>query len=929
MWVNKLTILLVVAIFLAVAICSSASAREITVDNSGSGADFKSIQEAVNSSSSGDIILVYPGLYNESVDVGVQNISIISESENPEDTTVRAFKISENNITVSGFSIQEVLKYDGHYSYPVENCTIKNNVLKLGTYANECYNFIIEKNIIVNGGIGVSSFDYHPGSNFTISDNLIVEGSIDIYLGPYVSVINNTLLNGSIGLVESGGHRILGNHISNSPHSGINLWESYSNEIEDNTVVNCSNGISMEFLSSQNTINNNTLICNDKGIWIKGSGGSNSLLNNTISKNNIGILVEADSSSNLVANNKVELNKKYGVYLNGIAYTKPFNRTNRFYNNIFNNTVNVFNDTSSHYTTDVSNRARVFPVAWNTTKTSGTNIVGGSFLGGNYWAKPDGTGFSQTCNDWNRDGIGDSIYTVSAYDIDYLPLVSISKQDQTVFPVADFSANVTGGYVPLSVMFTDFSQNATSRVWDFDNDGVADSTDKTPVHVYPVSGTYIVNLTVNNANGTFSRLYPIIASNRPQYTLREVQITTNISNQMMPAIYGDKIVFLDDRNEWRYYNIYVYDLSTSRETQITFNNSYYNTGPAIYEDRIVWQEYRNDNNPNVWDKFDIHMYNLSTSKETQITNSGRASNPAIYGNRIVYIDKRNGNSDVYLYDLSTSNEIQITKNGSASSPDIYGNRIVWQDNRDNKGYSNSDIYLYDLSNSTKTQITTNESDQKYPAIYGDKIVWEDWRNRNADIYMYDLSLSEETRITIKGSSYIPAIYEDRIVWQDNRRGYPNNDIYMYNLSTHTETQITSNKSWKGNFAIYGYRIVWDDLRNGHSMHDDPYANADIYMCTVSEVEPSLKAPVADFFANITSGSAPLKVLFTDNSTGAPIYWFWDFGDGIHSKHALNATHTFNEPGKYDVSLTVTNENGSNTRIIPEYIVVSEDERQVN
>lgn len=273
----------------------------------------------------------------------------------------------------------------------------------------------------------------------------------------------------------------------------------------------------MEWHSSQNIVNNNILLYNDKGIWIKGSGGGgNSLLNNTISNNDIGIRLGGDSSNNLVANNKVELNKKYGVYLNGIAHTAPFNRTNRFYNNIFNNTVNFLNDTGNYYTTEaINNRAEIFPVALNTTKAPGTNILGGPYLGGNYWAKPDGTGFSQMCNDWNRDGIGDSIYTVSAYDVDHLPLVSISKQDHPVFPVADFSANLTGGYVPLSVLFTDFSQNETSRVWDFDNDGIADSTDKTAVYVYPVAGTYIVNLTVNNANGTSSRLYSIVASDKP------------------------------------------------------------------------------------------------------------------------------------------------------------------------------------------------------------------------------------------------------------------------------------------------------------------------------------------------------------------------------------------------------------------------------
>ena len=75
--------------------------------------------------------------------------------------------------------------------------------------------------------------------------------------------------------------------------------------------------------------------------------------------------------------------------------------------------------------------------------------------------------------------------------------------------------------------------------------------------MYPVSGTYNVNLTVSNANGTFSKIYPIIASDRPQYTLKEAQITTNKSNQTMPAIYGDRIVYLDDRNGWRYHDIYM------------------------------------------------------------------------------------------------------------------------------------------------------------------------------------------------------------------------------------------------------------------------------------------------------------------------------------------------------------------------------------
>jgi beta propeller repeat protein len=40
----------------------------------------------------------------------------------------------------------------------------------------------------------------------------------------------------------------------------------------------------------------------------------------------------------------------------------------------------------------------------------------------------------------------------------------------------------------------------------------------------------------------------------------------------------------------------------------------------------------------------IYMYDLSTNKETRITNSGLAGRPDIYENRIVWQDRCNGNS---------------------------------------------------------------------------------------------------------------------------------------------------------------------------------------------------------------------------------------------------------------------------------------------
>ncbi|HET8689676.1 MAG TPA: PGF-pre-PGF domain-containing protein, partial [Methanosarcina sp.] len=79
--------------------------------------------------------------------------------------------------------------------------------------------------------------------------------------------------------------------------------------------------------------------------------------------------------------------------------------------------------------------------------------------------------------------------------------IIVLGQPVTVFPVADFSASVTSGYAPLDVQFTDLSQNATSRTWDF-GDGSLLSAEQNPKHTYSTAGTYTVSLNATNENGT-------------------------------------------------------------------------------------------------------------------------------------------------------------------------------------------------------------------------------------------------------------------------------------------------------------------------------------------------------------------------------------------------------------------------------------------
>ncbi|MCC4765588.1 PGF-pre-PGF domain-containing protein [Methanosarcina sp. DH1] len=78
---------------------------------------------------------------------------------------------------------------------------------------------------------------------------------------------------------------------------------------------------------------------------------------------------------------------------------------------------------------------------------------------------------------------------------------------EEILPVADFDADTTSGSAPLSVQFTDLSQNANEWYWNF-GDGT-NSTEQNPMHTYSSPGNYDVNLTVVNENKTASEINTI------------------------------------------------------------------------------------------------------------------------------------------------------------------------------------------------------------------------------------------------------------------------------------------------------------------------------------------------------------------------------------------------------------------------------------
>jgi len=84
-------------------------------------------------------------------------------------------------------------------------------------------------------------------------------------------------------------------------------------------------------------------------------------------------------------------------------------------------------------------------------------------------------------------------------------------------------------------------------------------------------------------------------------------------------------------------------------------------------------------------------------------------------------------------------------------------------------------------------------------------------------------------------------------------------------------------------------------------------------------------PLADFSANMETVPPSCFITFTDLSAGVPTSWLWTFEGGNPSTSNLSnpGEIDYETPGSYDVSLSITNEFGTNTKIIENYIVVDE------
>ncbi len=372
--------------------------------------------------------------------------------------------------TIDGIANASIdnLTYTGILVYKTENVTIRNVTLT-------DWHFGVHYFKVRNGRIeGVNASRNCVAAFLNYSESMVVANS---------RFVGNTI---GITMVKSNNSEVTGNNISDNL-LGIGLNDSNNNSLNDNILMQNLMGI---FLgkSNYNEVGNSNVSDGFVGVIVE-RGRSNTIAGNVILNNAIGFSM-SNSTANVIESNMISGNV--------IGLDAEKSDGNVIYNNYFNNTVNA----------NVSECSNI----WNVTKTAGTNVIGGSYIGGNYWAKPDGSGYSQTCSDANRDGICDSPYEVDDGNVDFLPLTVVHLHP----PTANFyyyPANPrTGEKVTFNASLSKDSDGwIVSYQWDFGDGGKG--TGKVVQHIYTAPGKYNVTLKVIDNDGLEGQLtYGIVVS---------------------------------------------------------------------------------------------------------------------------------------------------------------------------------------------------------------------------------------------------------------------------------------------------------------------------------------------------------------------------------------------------------------------------------
>jgi len=506
-----------------------------------------------------------------------------------------------------------------------------------------------------------------------------------------------------------------------------------------------------------------------------------------------------------------------------------------------------------------------------------------------------------------------------------------------IVPVADFTATPTSGIVPLMVQFNDTSANVpTSWSWDFENDGIIDSTEQNPTHTYAAAEKYTVSLTAGNAAGTNSKVKssfitaygPPVAnfSGTPVSGTTPLTVTFTDRSENVPSSwlwdFGDGSTSTSQNPSHRYSYGGTYTVSldvtnpagSNSTSRVDYISTIMGVGPVWTAS--AWSAPGNSGDlADLDNDGDLDLMNIYSAYE----NTGNASSPVWMAKPAWNLPTTVLSSHPAFADLDSDGDVDV----------LVGNMYGWADAYENTGNVSSPVWtsrpswnMPDFGNNDAFPVLADlDDDGDYDILAGSFTNIYRYENTGTVTSPAWTATSAWTISGVSGYCPMPVISDlDGDGDYDLFISYNNGNTYaLENTGSATHPSWTAKADWNAPRGSGLQHPVAADLDNDGD--DDLLLS--VGTTTVYENTGYIPLiPNADFGAIPINGGAPLSVHFIDRSTRNPTSWAWDFeNDGIIDSTEQNPTHTYSDKGKYTVSLTVGNAAGTNSQKKTDIITV--------
>jgi len=457
--------------------CSPTSGNNLVINTQVSCNDVLIDIKELTLSSSGNFNLTNVTIYSDNIVINQGAKFNIKDSKNTiwvnANLTINGlFNMSNTTLRMNGTSdgVAGINVTPTGWMVINDSSNITNGITSTAEFyfiVQEGSNFSMEDSYLSECGWASNTNQWGLEINTTVDsfkNNIIRHGYAGLVLHSDTNYLENNLIyNNSkwgIGVVYSNNNTFTNLTLYNNSDDCVFFYNSDNNTFQNSTVSSVVDSLSDGIFAIQDSDNNRFIEINISeapsiGFLIR-SSNFNSVINSTIISSSTGIVISRDSDYNNITGSTIE-NNSIGIFLNLSGADEPEN--NLIHNNKFNNTNNLF------IVDGITN-----PNYLNITQTTATNIIGGDYIGGNFWATSSGTGFSEYCNDTVPPvGICDEIYNLTngtSKAVDYLPLryasliVSLNKPiniNNTIdFSSVTFNCSANGSTLINASLYSDY-----------------------------------------------------------------------------------------------------------------------------------------------------------------------------------------------------------------------------------------------------------------------------------------------------------------------------------------------------------------------------------------------------------------------------------------------------------------------------------------